>query len=84
MDAARSGDEVTLSLSYDEAIVLSDVLHRWGADGTMDALPFEDQAEERVLWNLTAVLEPMIDEAFAPSYGERLERARAATRDETG
>jgi hypothetical protein len=72
---------VTLSLRYDEVLVLSDLLARWEGDGTMDGLPFHDQAEQRVLWELAATLEPLVREAFSSNYGEVVARARAAVRD---
>ena len=74
---------VTLSLRYDEVLVLSDLLARWEADGTMDGLPFQDQAERRVLWDLAATLEPLVGEAFSSNYADVVARARAAVRDES-
>lgn len=76
-----SGD-VTLALSYAEAVVLSDMLSRWERDGTQERLPFEDQAEQRVVWDLTALFEPLIDEAFdASGYESVLSHSRWQVRD---
>lgn len=72
---------VTLSIPYAEVVVLSEMLDRWERDGTADSLPFEDQAEQRVLWNLTARLEPLVDEVFSANYEEVVTAARAAVRD---
>ncbi len=82
MEAERTPDGVIVSFPYDEVLVLSAMLDRWNRNGT-DRRPelYEDQAEQRVLWDLCAVLEPMIDEALAPTYREVLERARGAIRD---
>ena len=82
MDAERTTDGVIVRFPYHEVFVLSEMLDRWNRDGT-DLRPelYEDQAEQRVLRDLCAVLEPMIDEAFSPTYGEVLDRARAAIRD---
>jgi hypothetical protein len=46
----QPGGDVTLTLTYAEAVVLSDMLFRWERDGTQERLPFEDQAEQRVVW----------------------------------
>ena len=82
MDANRVGtDRVVLGLTNAELVVLSDLLHRWERDGTQSRLPFEDQAEQRVIWDLTAVLEPVTDEAFSSDYGSSVARARDALRD---
>ena len=72
-----------IRLSYAEAVVLDALLHRWERDGVLDAMTFEDQAEERVLWDLTATFEPLIDEVFDPdAYSRTLARSRAAVRDD--
>lgn len=75
---------VTLSLRYDEVVVLADLLARWERDGTADSLPFQDQAEQRVLWDLAASLEPLVDEAFSSNYDEVVAAARASVRDAAG
>ncbi len=62
--------------------MLFDMLHRW-EDARLDAdvRLFADPAEERVLWDLTAGLEPTIDVVFAADYARHLEAARAQLRD---
>lgn len=61
MDAAPAPDGVMVTFRYEEAVVLSEMLDRWNRDG-IDRRPelFDDQAEQRVLWDLCASLEPMI------------------------
>lgn len=81
MDMASEHPPVTLSIPYAKVVVLSDMLDRWERDGTANSLPFEDQAEQRVLWNLTARLEPLADEVFSSNYEEVVTAARAAVRD---
>lgn len=71
---------VHLELSRDEAIVFFDWLTRFNKSGSA----FEDQAEQRVLWDLEALLESKLDEPFAPNYGELLARARSSVRDSEG
>ncbi len=72
---------ISFTLRYEEAVVLSDLLARWDRDGTADALPFEDQAEQRVLWDLGATLETVLDDVFSGAYAEVVRSARAAVRD---
>jgi hypothetical protein len=78
----QPSSDVTLKLSYAEAVVLSDMLSRWERDGTQERLPFEDQAEQRVVWDLTAVFEPLIDEVFdASGYESVVSYSRWQVRD---
>jgi hypothetical protein len=77
MDTVRLGkDEVTVRLSYDEALVLSDLLDRWYRGGAERTMRTEDPAETRVLDDLCASFEPVIDEVFADNYGDVVEAAR--------
>ncbi len=73
-----SNDNVLVRLSREEALVLHDFLARLNA---METLAYEDQAEKRVLWNVEAELESILDEPFRPDYAERLRKARDAVRD---
>lgn len=84
MDATKQtpGGDVTLTLSYEEAVVLADLLWRWERDGTGDQFVFADQAEQRVLWDLTASFEPLIDEVFdAAGYENVVAHSRWKVRD---
>lgn len=84
VDAARDGADVVIRLRYAEAVVLNRLLASWEEQGVDDTLPFEDQAERRVLWDLTASLEPMIDEVFSgETYRAVLARSRDEVRDPT-
>ncbi|MEH1102116.1 hypothetical protein [Micromonospora sp. CPCC 205561] len=75
-------DEVVLRLTRDEALVLFEWLYRTDAATDDFADLVEDQAEQRVLWNLTCLLERELVEPFSPRYTELVERARARLRDE--
>lgn len=71
-------ERVDLRLSRDEAIVLFEWL------GRLDLEPgnrFQDQAEQRVLWNLQASLESVLTEPFSPDYQRILASARSRVRD---
>jgi hypothetical protein len=72
--------EVTLTLSPSAALVLFDWLARLnhGGDGA-----FADQAEQRVLWDLEAMLESALAEPFSAEYETLLRAARDAVRDAT-
>ena len=71
-------ERVTLSLSADEALVLLEWLLR---ESESERLSFEDQAEQRVLWDVEAMLEAQVVEVLQPDYDARLARARARVRD---
>ena len=71
-------EHVTLQLSRDEAVVLFDWLARFNAQ---EGKRFEDQSEQRVLWNLEASLESVLAEPFKPDYEQILAAARSRLRD---
>jgi hypothetical protein len=72
---------VTITLTRDEAIVLFEFLTRYSDDS--GELRIVDQSEQRVLWDIHAMLESALPEPINnPSYEERVARARAAVRDE--
>jgi hypothetical protein len=59
-----------------EALVLFDLLQRWEADGTMSRAAEADAVARRLFTDISATLEPVIDEVFVSDYAERVERAR--------
>ena len=69
---------ITISLSHDEALVLFEWLTQFNAAPENE---FEDQAEQRALWNLEAALESVLTEPFRPDYQELLAAARSRLRD---
>jgi hypothetical protein len=69
---------VSIELTPAVALVLFEFLSRFSNE---DVLRLEDQAEERVLWDLCASLESVLVEPFAENYKELLERARVGVRD---
>jgi hypothetical protein len=71
-------ETVSLSLSSDEALVLFELLSRYSES---DRLEIIDQAEQRVLWDVCALLEKALVEPFRPDYEELLAAARARVRD---
>lgn len=68
-----SQDSLSITLTRDEALVLLELL---GDFHDEPALPVRDQAERRVLWNLTCLLEKAVPDVFNPKYGELVEIAK--------
>ena len=71
-------EKITLELSKDEALVLFDWIKRFNEKGNNK---FEDQAEERVLWDIEAILEKNLVIPFEKNYSELLRTARKRIRD---
>ena len=64
---------VTLSLSSDEALVLFDWLSRFNSS---EGRHFDHPAEQRVLWNIEAMLESQLVAPLNPNYREIVSAAR--------
>ena len=69
---------VIIDLTGDQALVLFEWIRRFNE---RDGEDFEDQAEERVLWDIEAALEKALIEPFQQEYDHFLAQARAAVRD---
>ncbi|MDR1850498.1 MAG: hypothetical protein LBQ75_10715 [Zoogloeaceae bacterium] len=74
-------EDVTVTLTADEAVVLFEFLQRFSDTGK---LTIEDQAEKRALWNLCCVFQKALVSPFDASYSEVLRAARNRLRDEEG
>ena len=75
------GEDWTITLTRDEALVLADYLHRWSETGDQK---FVDDAERQALDNLLCLLESADDgTAFSRDYGEQVEAARKRLRPES-
>lgn len=72
-------DGISIALSRDQALVLFEWLARTGA-GEQPAA-FEDQAEQRVLWDLEAALETVLTEPLREDYRDLVAAARERLRD---
>ena len=75
-------DDIAITLSHDEALVLFDWLSRTDAQRNDLRDIVEDQAEQRALWNLTCLLEREIPELFSPDYRDAVDQARLRLRDD--
>lgn len=79
MESSKINNKMYLKLSEDEAIILLDWLSRFNECDHV-AL-FQDQAEERVLFDLEAILEKSMNEILDVDYKDKLLRAREQIRD---
>jgi hypothetical protein len=66
-------------LSGDLAIVLLALVARLNQD---ESVLFEDQAEQRALWDLEALLEAAIPAVLSPDFTSSLQSARERLRDD--
>ena len=73
-------DNVILTFTKDEAIVLFEWVCNFN-NKNPKAESFDDQAEQRVLWNIEADLEKELFEPFKANYNEILIKARENVRD---
>jgi hypothetical protein len=67
------GEQVTIRLSSDQALVLYELLSRFDQE---EELSIEDRAEERVLGDVHAQLEKALVAPFDPRYEELVAAAR--------
>ena len=74
-----SEDDIQISLTKDEALVLFEMLSRFS---DKEKLNIEHQSEERALWNLNCLLEQQLVEPFKENYLELLHAARERLKDE--
>ena len=80
-DERMAEEDVGITLTRDEALVLFEFLTRYSGDSGEPRII--DQSEQRVVWDIQAILESTLTEPINnPSYEERIARARAAVRDE--
>ena len=77
MDSVLSEAFVLISLTQAEALVLFDIVARFDRN---EGLSIQDQAEERVLWDLLTKLEKHVGHEYITGYNERVEQARDKVR----
>ena len=65
--------KTAIELSPNEALVLIDFLIRFQEE---EELKIVDPAEEQLLWDLCAMLEPKVPELLDKNYKQLLEKAR--------
>lgn len=79
MEAKKINDKILIEITKEEAIVFLNWLTEFNEKNNQEI--FQDQAEERILWDFEAVLEKVIDETFDENYIEILSNARKKIRD---
>ena len=72
--------KLSIELSRNEALVFFEFLTRFNKKDLPEI--FEDQAEQRVLWDIEAILQKVLVEPFNPDYHEIIKKARETIRDE--
>lgn len=77
MESRKENNGISINLSDEESIVLFDWITRFNEGENT----FQDQAEERILFDLESVLEEKISETFNNDYNAVLQRAREKVRD---
>lgn len=70
--------DVVVKLSPDAALVLLVLIARLNENATVS---FEDQAEQRVLWDLEADLEAAVPSITSGDFNAQVQRARDRIRD---
>jgi len=79
MESNERKNKIYLNLSSDEALILFDWLSRFN-EGEHTPF-FQDQAEERVLFDLEAILEKSMKDILDSEYQYKLLKARERIRD---
>lgn len=79
MESKKLNNKVLLELDNEEALVLFDWLVRFNEN--TDNEVFEDQSEQRVLWDLESLLEKELSEPFDSGYADILLHAREKVKD---
>lgn len=71
---------INIALSNDEALVLFEFLSNFNQKDNKEI--FEDQAEQKIFWNIEGQLEKVLVEPFLPNYLNIIIAARNKVRDE--
>lgn len=73
---------VSVTIPYEQALVLFDWLVR--TSEAEQPAPFEDQAEQRAMWDLGATLEALLPAVLGSDYRAELLAARSRSPDSDG
>jgi hypothetical protein len=72
-------DKVNIELTKSEAIVFFEFICRFNEIEEFDQ--FEDQSEQRILWDIECMLEKELSEPFRADYLEIVAKSRENVRD---
>ena len=78
MKIKEKKNNIVLVLKKEEALVLFDWISRFNESSNNE---FEDSSEERLFWDMEALLEKSIPQVLSDSYKEILTKARDKIRD---
>ena len=73
-------DNVEIVLTGDLALVLLALVGR--INEGEEGIPFQDQAEQRALWDLESLLESVVPNVVAEDFQAALQQARERLRDD--
>jgi hypothetical protein len=79
MKANIENGNISIKFSEDEAIVFLEWLHKFNEEERQTM--FQDQSEERILFDLEAELEKVVSGAFSGDYKNFISKARERIRD---
>lgn len=79
MASKQKENKLALQLTKEEALVLHNWLSRINENNISNL--FEDQSEQRISWDIEAMLEKKLAEPFEDNYLEILSDARKKVRD---
>lgn len=79
MKAINQNRNITITFNEDEALVFLEWLHKFNEEERPTLI--QDQAEERILFDLEAELETVVTTTFDSDYQEALLKARQNIRD---
>ncbi len=74
----QNNEKIIIELTKNEALILYDWIQKLN---TKEDTIFEDQAEERVLWDLEAILEKKLTGPLQNNYHQLISEARESVRD---
>lgn len=80
MKVNNENRNIGMTFSEEEALVLLEWLRNFNEKESPSL--FQDQAEQRVLWDMEAELEKVVSVTFDDNYQEILSKARQKIRDE--
>lgn len=78
-NTAKKDNNIVINLTKDEALVFFEWIVRFNENEHPSL--FQDQAEERVLFDLESILEEVVIEVFDENYKKLLAVARGKIRD---
>lgn len=73
--------KINIELTHFEALILLELVSRLNKTTQTKRFEFDDQAEQRVMWDIESILEKQLPEVFADNYTDIIKQARLEVRD---